>query len=112
MTGKVTNVSEVAPCHKRNHNHNNNNDLPQVVDFGAFVDVGLKHSGFIHRSQLQPQKPSTSSTSSSSTISVSPLDVLAVGDDVTVKVLTVEPQRGRISLSLKQSDTSSSSRRQ
>lgn len=51
-----------------------------VVDFGAFIDVGVKHDGLLHRSQ----KPRN-------------VD-LAVGDVVEVNILKVEPERGRISL--------------
>jgi uncharacterized protein len=51
-----------------------------VVDFGAFVDIGIKHDGLLHRSQIQ------SGT------------VLKVGDIIEVKILKIEPERGRISL--------------
>jgi len=51
-----------------------------VVDFGAFIDVGVKQSGLLHRSKK-------------------PRDVtLSVGDVVEVAILKVEPERGRISL--------------
>lgn len=51
-----------------------------VVDFGAFVDIGVKQDGLLHRSQIQ------SGT------------VLKVGDIIEVKILKIEPERGRISL--------------
>lgn len=51
-----------------------------VVDFGAFVDVGVKHDGLLHRSKMPPGTR------------------LQVGDVIDVKVLKVEPERGRISL--------------
>lgn len=51
-----------------------------VVDFGAFVDIGVKQDGLLHRSQVPAG-----------------LD-LHVGDVVEVEVLAVEPERGRISL--------------
>lgn len=50
-----------------------------VVDFGAFIDVGVKHDGLLHRSK----KPRN-------------VD-LAVGDVIEVTILKVEPERGRIS---------------
>lgn len=53
-----------------------------VVDFGAFVDLGVKQDGLLHRSQI-PRGT-----------------VLSVGQAVMVKVLTVDLQRGRISLGL------------
>jgi len=51
-----------------------------VVDFGAFVDIGVKHDGLLHRTKI----PSGTR--------------LQVGDVIDVKVLKVEPERGRISL--------------
>ena len=51
-----------------------------VVDFGAFIDIGVKQDGLLHRSQT-------------------PRGVaLGVGDVVTVEILSVEPERGRIGL--------------
>jgi uncharacterized protein len=51
-----------------------------VVDFGAFVDVGVKNDGLLHRSRIPKDTP------------------LQVGDVVEVEVLNVEPERGRIGL--------------
>jgi uncharacterized protein len=51
-----------------------------VVDFGAFVDIGVKNDGLLHTSQIPP------GTS------------LQVGDVIEVEVLNVEPERGRIGL--------------
>lgn len=59
-----------------------------VVDFGAFVDVGLKESGLIHISQMSAQ------------FIRSPHDKVSVGDVVTVWVLSVDAERKRVSLSL------------
>ncbi len=57
-----------------------NGTVRNVVDFGAFVDIGVKQDGLLHRSQV-------------------PRDVtLGVGDVVEVSVLQVERERGRISL--------------
>jgi protein Tex len=60
-----------------------------VVDFGAFVDIGLKNDGLVHRSELGPR------------FVRDPLDVVAVGDVVTVRVLSVDKERGRIALSMR-----------
>jgi uncharacterized protein len=59
-----------------------------VVDFGAFVDVGLKESGLVHISQL------------STRFIRSPHDVVAVGQVVTAWVLSVDAERGRVSLTM------------
>ena len=61
-----------------------------VIDFGAFVDIGIKTNGLIHRSELS-NKPFRH-----------PLDVVSVGDIVTVMILSVDENRDRIALSLKQ----------
>src|ERR1043165_7454923 len=63
--------------------------VASVVDFGAFVDVGSGIQGLLHVSELswtRVKKPS---------------DVVAVGDQVTVKVLKVDEATGKLSLSLK-----------
>jgi uncharacterized protein len=57
-----------------------------VVDFGAFVDIGVHHSGLIHVSQLADKYVRD------------PHEVLAVGDVVKVWVLEVDKQRRRVSL--------------
>ena len=59
-----------------------------VLDFGAFVDIGVKESGLVHISKLSKKRVKH------------PLDVIAVGDIVTVWVTSVEPERGRIGLTM------------
>ena len=61
-----------------------------VTDFGAFVDIGLKINGLLHRSELS-SKPFRH-----------PLDIVSVGDIVEVVILSVDTARNRIALSLKQ----------
>ncbi|MDD3315744.1 MAG: Tex family protein [Syntrophaceticus sp.] len=60
-----------------------------VVDFGAFVDIGIENDGLVHISELSDEYVRN------------PLDVVAVGDVVSVRVLSVDLQRSRISLSMK-----------
>ena len=60
-----------------------------VVDFGAFVDVGVKQDGLVHVSELANR------------FVKNPLDVVQVGDVVDVRVLTVDAARGRIGLSMR-----------
>ena len=59
-----------------------------VVDFGAFVDIGVKQDGLVHISKLSNQ------------FVKHPLDVVSVGDIVTVGVDGVDVQKGRVSLSM------------
>lgn len=59
-----------------------------VIDFGAFVDIGVHQDGLVHISQISDRYISH------------PSDVLAVGDVVTVKVLTIDLERNRIGLSM------------
>lgn len=60
-----------------------------VVDFGAFVDIGVHQDGLVHISQLVENK-----------FVKHPLDILSVGDIVEVKVLNVDLKHNRISLSM------------
>jgi len=62
-----------------------------VVDFGAFVDIGLKNDGLVHRGELGPRPGQARD----------PLRIVSVGDIVTVRVLRVDKQRGRIALSMR-----------
>ncbi|MFO0813209.1 MAG: Tex family protein [Gemmatales bacterium] len=62
--------------------------VQNVVDFGAFVDVGLKDSGLVHISQLANK------------FIKSPYDIVSVGDIVTVWVMTVDMERKRVSLTM------------
>jgi protein Tex len=60
-----------------------------VVDFGAFVDIGVHQDGLVHISQLVENQ-----------FVKHPLDILSVGDIVEVKVIEVDVERRRIQLSM------------
>lgn len=60
-----------------------------VIDFGAFVDIGIKNDGLVHISQLSDRYVKH------------PLDVVSVGDNVTVWVLQVDTKKGRVGLTMK-----------
>ncbi|CAG7647728.1 Protein YhgF [Paenibacillus solanacearum] len=60
-----------------------------VIDFGAFVDIGIKNDGLVHISQL------------SDSYVKHPMDVVSVGDVVTVWVLNVDLKKGRVGLTMK-----------
>lgn len=63
--------------------------IRNVTDFGAFVDIGVKHDGLVHISEL------------SNSFVKNPSDVVAIGDIVKVKVIGIDTQRQKVSLSMK-----------
>ncbi len=60
-----------------------------VTDFGAFVDVGVKHDGLVHISEM------------SNVFVKNPSDVVSVGDIVKVKVIGIDKERQKVKLSMK-----------
>ena len=60
-----------------------------IVDFGAFVDIGVHQDGLVHISELSDK------------FVKHPLDVVKVGDVVNVRVLSVDEKRKKIALSMK-----------
>ena len=60
-----------------------------VVDFGAFVDIGVKHDGLVHVSQMADKYVRN------------PHEVVHVGDVVQVKVVKIDRERGRVGLSMR-----------
>ena len=60
-----------------------------VTDFGAFVDVGVKHDGLVHISEM------------SNSFVKNPSDVFSVGDIVKVKVIGIDQERQKVKLSMK-----------
>jgi uncharacterized protein len=64
--------------------------VTNVTNFGAFVDIGVHQDGLVHISELADK------------FVKNPADIVSVNQKVTVTVLSVEPERKRISLSMKQ----------
>jgi uncharacterized protein len=60
-----------------------------VVDFGAFVDIGVKQDALLHISEIADRYIKT------------PLDVINVGDIIDVTITGVDADRGRISISMR-----------
>ena len=63
-----------------------------IIDFGAFVDIGVHQDGLVHISQI------------SSKYIKHPLDVLKIGDIVKVKVISLDIAKKRIGLSIKEAN--------
>ena len=66
-----------------------NGTVRNVIDFGAFVDIGVKHDGLVHISEL------------SESYVKNPADVVSIGDIVKVKVIKIDNDRQKVSLSMK-----------
>ena len=60
-----------------------------VIDFGAFVDIGVKYDGLVHISEM------------SNSYIKSPSDFVSVGDIVKVKVIKIDLERKKVGLSIK-----------
>ena len=59
-----------------------------VVDFGAFVDIGVKEDGLVHISEM------------STSYVKDPMEIVQVGDIIKVKILEIDKRRKRIALSM------------
>ena len=60
-----------------------------VVDFGAFVDIGVKNDGLVHVSQLSDKYIKH------------PMGVVSVGDTVKVKIISIDYDKKRVGLTMK-----------
>ncbi|MBR2283800.1 MAG: RNA-binding transcriptional accessory protein [Ruminococcus sp.] len=81
-SGDIMNISDLKPGMELVGTVRN------IVDFGAFVDVGVHEDGLVHISQL-PKRVNH------------PLEAVKVGEVVKVRVLEADPERGRISLTMR-----------
>ena len=63
--------------------------MRNIIDFGAFVDIGVHQDGLVHISQMSDR------------FILHPLEVVKIGDVVEVKVLGVDAAKKRISLTMK-----------
>ena len=66
-----------------------NGTVRNVIDFGAFIDIGVKHDGLVHISELSDKYIKN------------PRDVVSVGDIVKVKVLSVDLEKQKVALTMK-----------
>lgn len=66
-----------------------NGTVRNVVDFGAFIDIGIKDDGLVHISKISNKRVKNAS------------DLLTVGDIVKVKVIGIDKDKGRVSLSMR-----------
>jgi len=62
-----------------------------VIDFGAFVDIGVKHDGLVHISEMADRYIKN------------PSEVVSVGDIVKVRVIGIDKEKQKVSLSMKKS---------
>ena len=63
--------------------------IRNVIDFGAFVDIGVKHDGLVHISEMSDKYIKN------------PSDIVSVGDIVKVKVIKIDMERQKVGLSMK-----------
>jgi uncharacterized protein len=63
--------------------------IRNVIDFGAFVDIGVKHDGLVHISEMSDK------------FVKNPSDIVSVGDIVKVKVIKIDKERQKVGLSMK-----------
>jgi len=60
-----------------------------VIDFGAFVDIGVKHDGLVHISEMSDK------------FIKNPSEIVSVGDIIKVKVIKIDKERQKVGLSMK-----------
>ena len=63
--------------------------IRNVIDFGAFVDIGVKYDGLVHISEMSDKYIKN------------PSEIVSVGDIVKVKVIKIDYERKKVGLSMK-----------
>ena len=63
--------------------------MRNVIDFGAFIDIGVKHDGLVHISEMADRYIKN------------PSEVVSVGDIVKVRVIGIDKEKQKVSLSMK-----------
>ena len=66
-----------------------NGTVRNVIDFGAFIDIGVNHDGLVHISELSDKYVKN------------PRDIVSVGDIVKVKVLSIDLEKQKVALTMK-----------
>ena len=66
-----------------------NGTVRNVIDFGAFIDIGVKHDGLVHISEM------------SNKYIKHPSEIVSVGDIVKVRVIKIDKERQKVALSMK-----------
>ena len=66
-----------------------NGTVRNVIDFGAFVDIGVKYDGLVHISEMSERYVKN------------PSEIVSVGDIVKVKVINIDNEKHKVSLSMK-----------
>ena len=70
--------------------------MRNITDFGAFVDIGLHNDGLVHKSQMADR------------FVAHPIDVVSLGQQVSVRVIDIDLEREKVSLSMKNENNVSS----
>ena len=80
--------SDVLSIEDLNEGMKLNGTVRNVVDFGAFVDIGVKQDGLVHVSKLSKK------------FVKNPMDIVSVGDIVDVWILDIDENKGKVSLTM------------
>lgn len=74
--------------------------MRNITDFGVFVDIGLHSDGLVHKSQMADRYVAH------------PMDVVSLGQQVSVRVVDIDLDREKVALSMKSQDYTPPARQQ